>query len=167
MQAVLGPIPSTTDYMQPLFPAPSHLGDRAANVTFEVSAPERPAHNTRRCPVCPALLGRLQDRKRHKLSHLPQWLQCPDPGCSWRGDRWENLKKHRLKVHPSISQESDKCKCIIYDPWPLVKMITDNTTFEDARNRAISLVEKRAIEVGKLELWGNFWGRKERKARKV
>jgi hypothetical protein len=46
-------------------------------------------------------------------------------------------------------------------------MITDNTTFEDARNRAISLVEKRAIEVGKLELWGNFWGRKERKARKV
>ena len=79
------------------------------------------------------------------MPHLPYWLQCPDPGCSWRGDRWENLRDHRLKVHkvhPSSSQEPDKCKCVIHNPWPLVD--TDDTTLESARKSAISFVEKRA-----------------------
>jgi hypothetical protein len=80
------------------------------------------------------------------------------------------LKKHHLKahkVHSSSSQEPDKCKSVIYDPWPLVEGITDNTTLVNARKSAIILVEKRAIEVGKSGLWEDFWGRRKgRKARK-
>jgi hypothetical protein len=80
------------------------------------------------------------------------------------------LRNHRLKVHkvhPSSSQELDKCKAVIYDPWPLVEEITDDTTLESARKNAISLVEKKAVEVGKSGLWRDFWGRKRKRARKV
>jgi hypothetical protein len=76
------------------------------------------------------------------------------------------LRKHRLKVHPSNSQESDTCESIIYDPWPLVEGITDNATFENAKKMAISLVEVKAKELEKLELWGDLWGRR-RRSRKV
>jgi hypothetical protein len=77
------------------------------------------------------------------------------------------LRKHRSKVHPSISQESDTHESIIYDPWPLVRGITDNTTFENAKTVAISLVEEKAEELNKSELWGDSWGRRRRRSRKV
>lgn len=144
----------------------SHLKDRSANIATKVSAPKRSAHHAHRlCPICSALLGRSQDRRRHILSHLPHWLQCPDPGCSWRGDRRENLNKHRHNVHPSSSQEPDNSNSLIYDPWPLVQGITEGRTpIEAATVIAISMVERRASELGKSMLWGDFWGRKGRKA---
>jgi hypothetical protein len=165
MQVVLGPTLGTTGSVQPPCFASSPLADKAANNAFKASAQKKLAHDTDGCcPICSASLARPQDRKRHKVSHLPHWLQCPNSGCSWRGDRWEHLKKHRLKVHPSSSQASDKLKSIIYDPWPFVEGITDNATLEKARKSAIALVEKRAKEVGKSELWGDFWGRRGGKA---
>lgn len=168
--AILGSMLNTTTGHVP--PAPSYVAhDKAANTAFKASAPKRPAHDKDKCcPICHASLGRSQDGKRHKLSHLPHWLQCPDHGCSWRGGRWENLRNHRLKVHKvhlSSSQELDKCNSVIYDPWPLVEEITDDTTLEKAKKSAISLVEKRAVEVGKSELWGDFWGRKRKRVRNV
>ena len=156
----------TTGDKQPTSVAPSHFEDKATGVPFTVSAPKGPTHNTNRnCPICAASLRRSQDRKRHILLHLPRWLQCQAPGCSWRGDRWEHLRKHRLKVHPSSSQESDTHESIIYNPWPLVEWITDNTTFETAKTIAISLVEVKAKELEKLELWGDLWGRRRRSRR--
>ena len=171
MQAVLGPMPRPTRSMQPPCIAPSPLVDEVTNNAFKASAPKKLVQDTDNCcPICSALPARPQDRKRHKVSHLPYWLQCPNPGCPWRGDRWEHLrthrlkkhrlKKHRIKVHPSNSQASDKLKSIIYNPWPLVEGITDNITLEEARKVAIDLVEKKALEVGKSELWGDPWGRK-------
>jgi hypothetical protein len=38
---------------------------------------------------------------------------------------------------------------------------------QDAEKYAISMVQKRASELGKLELSQNPWGRKERKLRKA
>src|SRR5712691_4788754 len=145
--------------------ASSLLKGRIANIAFKVFVPKRPMHDAARlCPVCSALLGRSQDQRRHILSHLPHWLQCPDPACSWRGDRWETLKSHRHNVHPSSSQEPDKDIAVIYNAWPLVRGIIEGTTLiEDARAFAISVVERRAFELGKSGLWGDFWGRKARK----
>lgn len=166
-QVTLGPILGNTGYKQPASVAPSVFEDKAASIASAASTPKGPTHNTDKyCPICAALLGRFQDRKRHTLSHLPHWLQCQASGCSWRGDRWEHLRKHRSKVHPSNSQESDTRGSIIYDPWPLVKGITDNTTFEVAKTIAIFLVEEKAKEVNKLELWEDLWGRR-RRSRKV
>ena len=170
MQAVLGQMLGPTGSMQPPCVAPSPLVDKAANNAFKANAPKKLANDTDDCcPICFALPARPQDRKRHKVSHLPHWLQCPNPGCSWRGGRWEHLRKHRLRthrlrVHPSNSQASDKLKSMIYDPWPLVEGIRDNITLDKAVKSALALVEKRAKEVGKSELWGDSWGRKGGKA---
>jgi hypothetical protein len=144
----------------------SQLKDRIANIATKVSAPKQSVHDVYWiCPICSAPLGRPQDRKRHILSHLPYWIQCPDPACSWRGDRWENLNKHRRKAHPHSTQEQEKPNSIIYDPWPLVQGITESRTpIEAARVIAISMVEIRASELGKSMLWGDFWGRRRRKA---
>ena len=149
--------------------ASSLLKDRIANIAFKVFVPKRPTRDAAwLCPVCSALLGRSQDRRRHILSHLPHWVQCPDTGCSWRGDRWETLNRHRHNVHPSSSQEPDKNIAVIYNPWPLVRGIIEGTTLiEDARAFAISVVERRAFELGKSGLWGDFWGRKGRKGRQL
>ena len=150
--------------------ASSLLKERIANIASKVSAPKRPTHDADwLCPICTALLGRSQDQKRHILSHLPHWLQCPDPGCSWRGDRWETLNRHRHNVHPaSSSQEPDKNITVIYNPWPLVRGIIEGTTLiEDARAFAISMVEQSAFELGKLGLWGDLWGRRGRKGRQL
>lgn len=132
-------------------------------IGLNVSAQTVPA-----CPICHEVFRRPQERKRHMLIHLPCWLQCPEGGCLWRGDRWENLRRHRGKSHSSNMQEVDKTESIIYDPWPLMEGIKDETTLEIATQLAISLLKERAVEVGKLDLWeGDLWGRKRRKARKV
>jgi hypothetical protein len=56
-----------------------------------------------------------------------------------------------------------KDNSIIYDPWPLVKEITERATcIEDAGDIANSMVVKRALELGKLGIWGDFWGRKRK-----
>jgi hypothetical protein len=170
LQAALGPMLDTTGDEQPTSVSPSPIEDKAASIAFRVSTPKgrRPTHNTdKHCPICSASLGRFQDRKRHILSHLPHWLQCQAPGCSWRGDRWEHLRKHRLNAHPSSGQELDTRNSVIYDPRPLVEGITDDTTFENAKMIATSLVEKRAKELEKSELWGDLWGRKRTRFRKV
>ena len=147
---------------QPLCTAPSLMKDGVANIRSKVSAPKRPAHDADRlCPICSVPLGRSQDRRRHILSHLPHWLHCPDPGCSWRGDRFETLNKHRRKIHLFNSQEPDKNMVIIYDPWPLVQGIIQGAILiEDAKAFAILMVERKASEVGKSRVWRDLWGRK-------
>ena len=142
---------------------------KVAAMVPKVSAPKRISHDGNwLCPVCSAPLGRAQDRRRHIVLHLPHWLLCPDPGCSWRGDRWEKLNKHWHNVHPSSSQELDKSNSIIYDPWPLVQGITEGrTAIENARVIAVLMVENRASELGKLRLWEDLWGYKGRRARRV
>lgn len=170
-QAAQVPILNNTGDKQRTRVAPSHFDhDEAASIASPVSTPKGPTHNTsidKQCPICPASLGRLQDRKRHMLSHLPHWLQCQAPGCSWRGDRWEHLRKHCLKAHPSSSQESDSRESIIYDPLPLVAGITDKITFENAKAIATFLVEEKAKELKKVELWGGSCGRRSRRSRNV
>ena len=163
LQAALGLMLSNTDDKKLTSVAPSLFEDKA-------SMSKGPTHKKdKNCPICAASLGRWQDKKRHMISHLPHWLQCQVPGCPWRGDRWEHLRKHCLKAHPSSSQESDTVTSedIIYDPRPLVEGITDKTTFENAKTIAFSFVAKKANDLGKLELWGDLCGRRRRRSRKV
>jgi hypothetical protein len=163
--AVPGPIPSPA---QPPYVLPSLPKNEVPDIASGVSMEDTPVHDENKCcPVCPASVRRPQDRKRHKLSHLPHWLQCLEPGCSWRGGRWEHLKKHHLKVHPSSSRELDTRKSMIYDPWPLVEEMTDATAFENAIMIAIALVEARGEELKKSRLWGDIWGRKKRGPRRL
>ncbi|KAH9961579.1 hypothetical protein BC827DRAFT_327709 [Russula dissimulans] len=164
-RSIFGPM----GYVQPPCIIPTLLQDRVVKTQFKAPTPKRRTnHAKKRCPVCLASLGRPQDRERHMLSHLPYWLYCADPGCSWRGGRWEALNRHRRNAHPSSSQEPVKgdASAIIYDPWPLVKgIIVGDVPLEEARKYAVSMVEKKALELTKSELWKDFWGRKGRRSR--
>jgi hypothetical protein len=136
---------------------------------LNVSAQVRPANDMGSrysCPFsgCDVVYEHPRRMNRHLLAHLPSWLSCPIPGCAWRGDRWRHLRKHRRDKHPSSSHEVDRNESMIYDPEPLMQIIEDENTLQNATRQAISLVKIRALEVQKLELWdGNFWGRKKRR----
>jgi len=162
-QAVPGSTLNATGHAQRSCDAPLFQEDSTSNTAS--SPQDSLVHGAAwTCPICFASLGRSQDRKRHILSHLPQWLQCPDPGCAWRADRWEVLKKHLRSVHPSGSPKLDKQKSRIYDPWPLVDEILRGTTpAEVARACAISAVKERAVELGKSRIWRDSWGRRGRR----
>jgi hypothetical protein len=151
-------------------------GNILCKIGLNVSAQTKSAHaegNRESCPVCRTTFRRPQDRKRHMLIHLPCWLQCPLPGCAWRGDRWSNLDHHTRKYHSSLSSQIRNWKddknepSTIYDPWPLVEGIfKGEITSQNATQMAFNFVREKARKVDKLELWEvNFWGRKEKKAK--
>jgi hypothetical protein len=116
------------------------------------------------CPACPISFCRLQEQKRHIMTHLPQWIYCPEPGCSWRGDRPDALKRHWRAMHHSNSQEPDN-GFRIYDPEPLIKGIINGLiSIGEAQSAARSMVSSRAQELGK---WGNLSGRRRARRHSV
>jgi hypothetical protein len=122
------------------------------------------------CPVsgCLSSLGRAQEQRRHLLTHLPHWIHCPAPDCSWRGDRLRAFVRHWSRDHPSSSQVPQEDQCKIYDPLPLIKEIAEGSLcVQAAQKYAISMVQKKASELGKPELCQNPWGRRWRKQRKA
>jgi Zinc finger, C2H2 type len=151
-------------YAQPLYIPPA-VQDTLPETALELSVRKWP------CPagtsVCPASFRRWQDQERHILTHLPHWICCLDPGCSWRGDRRDALKNHWREKHPSSSQEQehDMNGSMIYDPEPLVEgIITGSISIEEAQSVAESVVERKAQELNKLATWrGDLWGRRTRR----
>lgn len=120
------------------------------------------------CPVpgCLSWFQRPQERNRHLLTHLPHWIHCPAPGCSWRGDRLSAFRRHWSNGHPSSSQELGEDQCKIYDPLPLVeKIVRGSLCIQAAKGVAISMVKGKGIELDKWELCENPWGRKAKKTR--
>ena len=161
VQPVQGSQGDPIDLTQPLHIAPPPLqhGD--------IAPPPKSKKCVRNCP-CPApgcpSFGRSQELRRHLFTHLPHWVSCPDPGCSWRGDRLGVFRKHRVSNHPSSGQVLDEDQYVIYDPRPFVEKIErDALSIEDARKQAMAMVSKRASELRKPELSENPWGRKKRR----
>ncbi|KAN0116324.1 hypothetical protein V8E52_005943 [Russula decolorans] len=119
------------------------------------------------CPVsgCPTSLSRIQDQRRHLLTHLPHWIHCPVSDCSWRGDRLNAFVRHWGNDHPSAGiqvPKEDHFKT--YDPQPLMKAISEATLcVQDAQKHAISMVKQRALDLRKPELFENPWGSKWKK----
>ena len=124
-----------------------------------------------RCPASGCLsFCRRQERNRHLLIHLPQWIHCPYPGCSWRGGRLDLFRRHwdRDSNHPSSSRDLDDRQFMTYDPRPLVgKVEKGSLSIRDAKNYAMLMVRKKASDVGKPELCENPWGRKGRSVQRL
>ena len=82
----------------------------------DIDASSKSKKCVRNCP-CPApgcqSFGRPQELRPHISIHLPHWLSCPDPGCSWRGDRLSVFRKHWGTNHPSSGQDLDDDQFII------------------------------------------------------
>jgi hypothetical protein len=145
-------------------PLPLQSGDTDASPKSKKRVRNHP------CPAsgCPTF-RRPQDLRRHLSTHLPHWVNCPDPDCSWRGDRLSVFRKHwDSNHHPSSGQDLDEDQFIIYDPWPFVEKIEEGSLpIKDAQKQAMALVSKRASELRKPELRDNPWGRKRRKPQKL
>ena len=117
------------------------------------------------CPECKELVGyRQQELKRHLLSiHLPCWICCPYPSCTWRGSRKEELQKHWIKDKCGPRPEQprpEREQCQIYNTDLILGWILeDDTPVQVAASYALEFVEGRARELGKVESWSNLWGR--------
>ena len=112
------------------------------------------------CPECKEKVGyRQQVLRRHILSaHLPCWICCPYPSCSWRGTRIEELKKHLIKDKCGPMPEQEQYQ--IYNTNLILGWILENDTpVQVAASYALGFVGERARELGKVELWSNLWGR--------
>ncbi|KAI0003325.1 hypothetical protein BJV74DRAFT_524693 [Russula compacta] len=112
------------------------------------------------CPECREQVGyRQQNLKRHILSmHLPCWVHCPHPSCSWRGTRKEELDRHMVKENCGPRPERGQYQ--VYDTKLILSWILeDNTPVEVAARYALDFVGERAKELGKEEAWKDLWGR--------
>ncbi|KAI0270782.1 hypothetical protein BGY98DRAFT_1009841 [Russula aff. rugulosa BPL654] len=117
------------------------------------------------CPGCKEHVGyRQRELRRHLLLvHLPCWICCPYPSCTWRGTRKEELRKHWIKdkcgprpEQPRPEQEQYR----IYDTDLILGWILeDDTPVQVAASYALGFVGERARELGKVESWSNLWGR--------
>lgn len=112
------------------------------------------------CPECREQVGhRQQNLKRHILSmHLPCWIYCPHPSCTWRGTRKEELNKHVDKEQCGPKPERDQYQ--IYDTRLILGWILeDDVPLNVAVGYALDFVGERARELGKVEAWRDLWGR--------
>jgi hypothetical protein len=150
------------DLMQPCYVTSPTTQDGATHIPPSRKPPRRDWP----CPVpgCSSSLGRLQDRDRHILIHLPYWIHCPNLDCSWRGDRPSDFKRHWRRDHSSSSQEPSEDQHKTYDPLPLVgKIVWGTLSIQDANEHALSMVRKKSSELGMKDMYENPWGRKGRK----
>jgi hypothetical protein len=113
------------------------------------------------CPICEHDFGRIQERDRHLRNFLPYRLFCPSEGCSWRGDRYDNLKKHWRADHANSGQAlPTREHCEIYKSGRFVQLILGQLSTESTAEEACLEVEKRAHELDKVGVWKDLWGRR-------
>jgi hypothetical protein len=143
---------------------PSGLCDGLSNLNCGQTSSIRPSKPPVFCLWCAGAFGREQELKRHILSrHLPYWICCPHPLCSWRGTRTEELKKHMRKGR--CGPEAKREQYMIYKPKQVFDHVFDGSddTFINAKLRfaelfALLLVFERMIELRKVDLWEAPWG---------
>ena len=101
-------------------------------------------------PHCSRMFRRLQELERHILRHLPRWICCTQPGCSWNGYRLDLLRSHLRREHqdaPFLEHGSEGIK--IYDAKRLVKqLLKKNITVEQAECEAHAASQKGDVELG-------------------
>ena len=111
-------------------------------------------------------LATWQDRDRHLLTHLPHWLHCPAPDCSWRGNRVKSFENHwrrhdLFKHYTPNGASPEREQFELFNPQEFVDRIKAGTiTVRDAADRALELVRAKADQLQKPSLSANPWGYK-------
>jgi hypothetical protein len=114
------------------------------------------------CPICGRQFRRAQERDRHLVSYLPHSIYCPSQGCAWKGRRQCDFKAHWKKNHPETDQVPGKKTNEIYDPKKFVKRIVDGSSPDEVARIAFLKVQERFMELGKVDVGANVWGRKRK-----
>jgi hypothetical protein len=125
-----------------------------------ITPPAATSSNLRiwRCPACSAEYGRSQDCKRHIIRHLPYWIHCPLPQCSWTGNRIDIFRRHYAEHdhHGPYDRVPKREAFEIYDPRELIDRIRDGTVNVDvAADIALGLVRVKAEQLQKPSLLTN------------
>ncbi len=120
--------------------------------------PTRTPFATEICPFpnCWRKCGRTQELRRHVRQHLPHCLYCPQPGCSWTGNRRYTLQNHLEKKHPGVTSflDAEHEGFVIYDAKELVKqLLNKEITVKKASCEARSAFRRRAAQLGRQDIW--------------
>jgi len=144
---------------QPNLPAPS-------SIQSTIAPPVTTTQNRGwQCPICLDSFSRLQERDRHELKHIPYFIHCPLPHCSWRGNRTNLFRKHwqqedHCPYHEYYGHTPDRSQIETYDPRVVLNQINSGTiSVRDVENQAIVLVGLKAHELQKTNVWTDPWGR--------
>lgn len=122
------------------------------------------------CHICPESSPRWQDRDRHQLTHIPYFIHCPLPHCAWRGNRPDLFKKHWQKedhrdYHERYGHTPERSQIETYDPWEILnQIINDTISPNEGEAQAILLVQVKAYELQKMDVWTDPWGRPRKQA---
>jgi hypothetical protein len=127
--------------------------------------------DSKQCPECLEKFSRWQDCDRHILTHLPHWIHCPLPHCSWRGNRVKSFEHHwtrtndHLPYYESYGGIPGRDHFEIFDQRELLKQIKAGTiSVGVAASHARLCVISKAVQLRKLSLLENDWGYKLKQA---
>jgi hypothetical protein len=117
------------------------------------------------CPKCKDPYAQEEDLRRHLLSfHLPCWIFCPYPPCTWRGHREEDFQRHLHDQQCGPNPEREWYEIYITDL--VLDWILEGIPVERAATYALDFVAERALELGKVEEWSDLWGDRGKTARR-
>ena len=131
-----------------------------------VDRPVRLSHTwkNRRCFMCGMVFSRWQDQDRHERAHLPLCLHCPAPDCQWRGSRPYSFENHwqrndHRRYHEKYGHTLERSQFQTFDPKVILEQVRSGViSFTEGQDKAILLVQVKARELGKLDMWTNKGG---------
>ena len=95
-------------------------------------------------------------------------MHCPLPHCSWRGNRAELFKKHwqqedHQPYHEYYGHNPEGSQIETYDPREVLNKIQSGAISPcEGEDEAIVLVQVKAYELQKTNVWTDPWGRKKK-----
>ncbi|KAI9437698.1 hypothetical protein H4582DRAFT_295472 [Lactarius indigo] len=120
------------------------------------------------CRICLASFPRRQERDRHELTHVPYFIHCPLPHCTWRGNRADLFKKHwqqedHRSYHEYYGRIPERSQIETFDPWLILKQIINGAiSLREGEDQAIVSVQVKAYELQKPGMWLDPWGRNKK-----
>ncbi|KAH9047381.1 hypothetical protein EDB84DRAFT_1434866 [Lactarius hengduanensis] len=131
---------------------PSQINGTTTSATTTPGDPKQ-------CPACSAHFNRRQDCDRHIETHLPHWIHCSFPNCTWRGNRVKPFKIHWETDHGSHGHNiPGREQFEIFNTQEFVNQIRAGTPLLVVADRAIERVRARAHQLGKMSMSTNPWG---------
>ncbi|KAH9168839.1 hypothetical protein EDB89DRAFT_1559534 [Lactarius sanguifluus] len=112
----------------------------------------------RQCPACTTHFNRRQDCDRHIVTHLPHWIHCPFPNCTWRGNRVKPFEIHWENDHGSYGHIPGREQFEIFNTQEFVNQIKAGTPLSVVMDSAIERVRAMAHQLGKMSMSTNPWG---------
>ena len=152
-------------FLTPLQPA-SELPTSSSQFNSITSPATATPRDSKQCPGCPEFFTRWQDCDRHIVTHLPHWIYCPVPDCSWRGNRVKSFEQHwrrrdHLQYHEPYGDIPGLEQFKIFNPQVFVNQIKAGTiSTSDAASDALALVRSKANQLQKSSMLHNLWGYK-------